>query len=135
MLFLSLGSNIGNRERALERATQLINMLIGTVVRRSSFYYTAPWGFFSKNEFVNACVGVETSLTPHRVLDAIQLIEHIMGRTEKSVNRLYHDRVIDIDILLYDDLHVDEPDLKIPHPLMLERDFVMKPLREICNDF
>ncbi len=134
MLYLSLGSNLGDRERAIERATGLINSFVGTVVRRSSLYYTAPWGFSSDHEFVNAAVCVETSLSPRQVLEAVQLIERKMGRKEKSVNGQYHDREIDIDILLYDDLHVDEPDLKIPHPHMLERDFVMKPLREICND-
>ena len=81
--------------------------------------------------FLNACVRVSTTLTPRQLLAATQQIERALGRTAKSAGGVYHDRVIDIDILLYDDLRVDEPDLKIPHPLMTERDFVMIPLREI----
>lgn len=81
--------------------------------------------------FVNAAVCVSTQLTPRALLEATQAIERDMGRTAKSVNGQYHDRTIDIDILLYDNIKVDEPDLKIPHPLMNERDFVMKPLKEI----
>lgn len=133
MLYLSLGSNLGNRELTIERAIQLINTSIGRVVRRSSLYYTVPWGFSSEHEFVNAAIAVETSLSPHEVLNTIQTIERELGRTEKSVNGQYHDREIDIDILLYDNLQINDPDLKIPHPLMFSRDFVMKPLREICE--
>ncbi|MBR2882885.1 MAG: 2-amino-4-hydroxy-6-hydroxymethyldihydropteridine diphosphokinase, partial [Prevotella sp.] len=72
-------------------------------------------------------------LTPHQVLEHTQSIERQLGRTSKTVNGEYHDRMIDIDILLYDDYVVDEPDLKIPHPLMEEREFVMKPLKEIMD--
>ena len=74
-----------------------------------------------------------TPLAPRQLLEATQKVEQEMGRTLKSVNGEYHDRIIDIDILLYDDLHIDQPDLKIPHPLMEERDFVMIPLREIMS--
>ena len=72
-----------------------------------------------------------TTLQPREVLEVTRRIEQELGRTRKSVDGIYHDRVIDIDLLLYDDWHVDEPDLKIPHPLMHQRDFVMRPLREI----
>ena len=100
-------------------------------MRQSSLISTEPWGFESDHRFVNACVLCETTLTPRQVLRATQKIERELGRTHKSVNGHYADRLIDIDILLYDDLRVDEPDLQIPHPLMLERDFVMIPLGEI----
>lgn len=104
---------------------------IGVVERQSALYETKPWGFVSPNDFINACVRVSTSLSPRKLLEEIQCIERALGRTLKSKNGEYHDRIIDIDILLYDDLHVDEPDLKIPHPLMKEREFVMVPLKEI----
>ena len=104
---------------------------MGTVTRVSSLIETEPWGFTSDNMFVNAAVRVDTMLSPRQVLEATQTIEREMGRTAKSTDGQYHDRVIDIDILMYDDIHVDEPDLKIPHPLMSERDFVMRPLSEI----
>ena len=87
----------------------------------------------SDNSFVNAVVTCRTHLTPRRLLAATQDIERAMGRTRKSHDGTYHDRVIDIDILLYDDIHIDYPDLKIPHPLMQQRDFVMIPLAEVME--
>ena len=130
-VYLGLGSNLGNKEQHIREAVRKIQALVGAVVRQSTLYVTEPWGFQSENLFVNAVVCCETSHTPREVLQLTQQIEREMGRRRKSVNRQYHDRVIDIDILLYDDLTVDEPDLKIPHPLMHEREFVMKPLQEI----
>lgn len=130
-VYLGLGSNLGDRCGNINRAVALIGRRVGTVTRVSSLIETEPWGFSSDNTFVNAAVCVETLLTPRQVLEATQTIEREMGRTAKSTNGQYHDRVIDIDILMYDDIHVDEPDLKIPHPLMNERDFVMRPLSEI----
>jgi 2-amino-4-hydroxy-6-hydroxymethyldihydropteridine diphosphokinase len=130
-VYLGLGSNLGNKEQHIREAVRKIQALVGAVVRQSTLYVTEPWGFQSENLFVNAVVCCETEHTPREVLQLTQQIERAMGRRRKSVNRQYHDRVIDIDILLYDDLIVDEPDLKIPHPLMHEREFVMKPLEEI----
>ena len=116
-------------------AIRLIGERVGPVLRQSSFLETEPWGFESEHRFLNAVILCETSKTPREVLRLTQQIERDMGRKKnvnrKSVNRKYKDRPIDIDILLYDDLTVNEPDLKIPHPLMHERDFVMKPLQEI----
>ena len=130
-VYLSLGSNLGDRKDNLAQAIRLIGERVGEVLRKSSFLESKPWGFESDNLFVNACVLCETTLTPRQVLRATQKIERELGRTHKSVNGHYADRLIDIDILLYDDLRVDEPDLQIPHPLMFERDFVMIPLGEI----
>ena len=132
-VYLALGSNLGDKEAHLTEAIENIGRRIGDVVRQSAFYYSAPWGFESENDFVNAVVECHTSLSPRRLLRATQAIERRMGRVEKSSGGVYHDRIIDIDILLYDDLHIDYPDLKIPHPLMHERDFVMVPLREILD--
>ena len=149
-MYLGLGSNLGDKEENIRKAINLINEQIGTVVRQSALFYSEPWGFESENQFVNAAICVSTTLTPHEVLKANQRIEHLLGKTEahaterpsnlhqqtSTINHqtsdiTYHDRPIDIDILLYDDLHIDEPELKIPHPLMQMRDFVMIPLREI----
>lgn len=130
-LYLSLGTNLGNRKGNICEAIQKIEEQVGAVVRQSALYETKPWGFSSPNDFINACVKVSTSLSPRQVLEATQRIERELGRTLKSVNGEYHDRIIDIDILLYDDLHINEPDLHIPHPLMEEREFVMVPLKEI----
>lgn len=130
-VYLGLGSNLGDCRKNLERAIRLIDDRVGHVVRQSSFIETEPWGFESLNRFVNAVVRCETTKTPREVLVLTQQIERDLGRKKKSVKGQYADRTIDIDILLYDDLTVNEPDLTIPHPLMHERDFVMIPLREI----
>lgn len=130
-LYLGLGSNLGDKEENIHKAIKLIGERVGLVVRQSSLITTEPWGFESENSFVNAVILCETELTPREVLHVTQKIEREMGRKKKSNNGGYADRCIDIDILLYDDLRVDEPDLQIPHPLMLKRDFVMIPLREI----
>ena len=131
-VYLGLGTNLGNKEQNLLKAIELIGEKVGTVVRQSSFIETEPWGFESDNKFLNAVILCETTKTPREVLRITQQIERDMGRTQKSKPKaVYKDRPIDIDILLYDDLKVDEPHLKIPHPLMYERDFVMIPLREI----
>ena len=133
-VYLGLGSNLGDREEYLREAIDRIGKLIGTVVRQSAFYVSEPWGFESDHLFVNAVVACETQLSPLRLLRATQAIERAMGRTAKSANGVYHDRIIDIDILLYDDLRIDYPHLKIPHPLMHQRDFVMIPLKEVLAE-
>ena len=130
-VFLGLGSNLGDRKEKIACAIRLIGEKVGKVLRVSSFIETQPWGFESDNAFVNAVILCETELKPRQVLQTTQKIEREMGRKKKSTDGGYADRCIDIDILLYDDLRVDEPDLQIPHPLMLKRDFVMIPLREI----
>ena len=130
-VYLGLGSNLGDKVWNLSEAIRLIAERVGQVVRQSSFIETEPWGFRSDNTFLNAVILCETDKTPREVLLLTQQIERDMGRRQKSVSVGYIDRTIDIDILLYDDLTVDEPDLKIPHPLMQQRDFVMRPLKEI----
>ena len=130
-VYLGLGSNLGDKAWNLSEAIRLIAERVGQVVRQSSFIETEPWGFRSDNTFLNAVILCETDKTPREVLLLTQQIERDMGRRQKSVSVGYIDRTIDIDILLYDDLAVDEPDLKIPHPLMHQRDFVMRPLEEI----
>ena len=152
-VYLGLGTNLGDREANIRKAVLLIGERVGTVLRQSSLIETEPWGFESDNKFLNAVVLCETTKIPREVLRITQQIERDMGRTQKSLavsdkpsavgsklkansqkpKAVYKDRPIDIDILLYDDLTVDEPDLKIPHPLMYERDFVMIPLREISD--
>ena len=139
-VYLGLGSNMGDKRANIERAIEKIGELVGEVVRQSAFYETEPWGFQSENLFVNAAVRVMTKLTPMELLRTTQQIERDLGRKKKTQapdqnhpSPVYHDRTIDIDILLYDDLVLDRPELKIPHPLMWTRDFVMVPLREIID--
>ncbi len=157
-VYLGLGSNLGDRDEYIRKAISLIDERVGKVLRQSSLIETEPWGFESSNRFLNGVILCETTLSPREVLKATQKIERELGRKKKSKvegqrskvegqrskaegqkptangqqpRANYKDRPIDIDILLYDDWKVDEPDLKIPHPLMQERDFVMTPLKEI----
>jgi len=131
-VYFSLGSNLGDKEQNLRLAVQNIEKRIGRIISLSAFYTTEPWGFSSKNTFLNAALCVETSLPPQEVLQITQEIEQEMGRTHKSTRGVYADRVVDIDLLLYGDLILETPTLKLPHPLMQERRFVMEPLAEIA---
>ena len=132
-LYLGLGSNLGDKQQNIAMAVEKIEELIGHVECQSALHITEPWGFQSDNMFVNAAVKCVTILSPHKVLEKTKDIERQMGRTTKSVDGTYKDRIIDIDILLYDDMEINDPDLVIPHPLMHQRDFVMKPLNEIID--
>ena len=138
--YLSLGANLGEREQTLRKAIRMIEQQVGSVRRCSSFFYSAPWGFSSENDFCNLCCAVETNKSPLDVLSLTQTIERALGRKKKSVieNRksiIYSDRSIDIDIIrLFDgekELFVDLPELHIPHPLWTQREFVKVPLAEI----
>ena len=139
---LSLGSNLGQRHENLRQAIFSLQERVGSVVACSAFITTQPWGFESEHEFLNAVVRVNTGLTPRQLLLETQKIERDMGRLLKSRDGVYHDRVIDIDILTYDDMVMDEHfvsedrelTLQLPHPHMRERDFVMIPLRQIEFD-
>jgi len=137
--YLSLGSNLGNREQTLQEAVRRIGQQIGTVTRCSSFFYSEPWGFNSPNPFCNLGCIVETPMQPMEVLSVTQKIERELGRTHKSVNGQYADRVIDIDIIrAFDDAHKEIVSssslLTIPHPLYQQREFVVIPLREIGGE-
>lgn len=141
-VYLGLGSNLGDREGNIRKAIALLHERVGEVVRQSSLIETVPWGFESEHRFLNGVILCETTLTPRQVLKVTKKIERELGKTKAHATKrqlsmlnsqfpTFKDRPIDIDILLYDDWKVDEPDLKIPHPLMRERDFVMIPLKEI----
>lgn len=123
---------MGDKEQQLLTALRLIEEQIGKVVSLSAFYVTEPWGFASEHPFLNAAAAVDTTLEPQEVLDRTQAIERQMGRTAKSVDGHYADRPIDIDLLLCDDRVIDTPRLRLPHPLMHRRAFVMQPLAEIA---
>ena len=134
--YLSLGSNLGDREQNIRSALHLLEQRAGKVTRCSSFFYSEPWGFQSENAFCNLCCCVESELEPLTFLLCSEEVEQTLGRSCKSVNGIYHDRTIDIDIIRAFDfedkeiIHKDER-LTIPHPLYQQRDFVTVPLREI----
>ena len=130
--FLGLGSNIGDRKANLARAVAMLAAHPQIeVVDVSSIHETEPVGYTKQPDFLNAVARVETTLRPRELLDVILAIEAEMGR-ERTIR--WGPRVIDIDILLFDGEQVDEPGLEIPHPRMMERQFVLDPLAEIAPD-
>ena len=131
MVYLGLGTNLGDKQKNLNDAIRMLENQVGEVEKVSSVIETEPDGFRSDNMFLNAVVKVRTALSPFEILDITQDVEKSLGRKEKSSNGIYHDRVIDIDILLYDDINISTPRLVIPHPRMAQREFVMTPLTEI----
>ena len=132
--YLGLGSNLGDRNANLRAAIALLSDLKAlTVVATSSIYETAPWGYTDQPDFLNCAVEIETQLAPTELLRRIERVEREVGRTPTW---RYGPRLIDVDILLYDDLclQLSEPDLTIPHPRMDQRAFVLIPLAEIAGD-
>lgn len=130
--YLGLGSNIGDRKANIDRAIELLKAQRDVeIIKASSIHETAPVGYRDQPDFFNAVVMIETRLKPRELLNAVLSIESLMGR-KRTIR--WGPRVIDIDILLYDNERLDEDDLHIPHPRMLEREFVMKPLAEIAPD-
>lgn len=134
-VFLGLGSNLGDRGENLDHAISNIEKQIGEVIATSAFYLTDPVGFQSDNQFLNAVCEVRTKLTPLEVLRRTKDIEIEMGRDSKSKNQIYHDRIIDIDLLLFDNDILDTEGLTLPHPYLHKRDFVLTPLAEIAGEY
>lgn len=130
-VFLAFGSNLGDKRKNIEHAYNEIKKRIGNIVSQSAFYETKPIDFKSVNLFINSVCEVTTSLSVADVLKETQSIEKKIGRSEKSVNGEYADRVIDIDILMFDNLVIEETDLIVPHPRFHLRDFVLTPFSEI----
>jgi 2-amino-4-hydroxy-6-hydroxymethyldihydropteridine diphosphokinase len=129
---LSLGSNIGDRRHSISIASGNINDAIGKIISSSSFYETEPWGFNDENFFLNQCIMIETTLTPENILKKLLSIEEKMGRAREGKG--YTSRIIDLDILFYDDMILETPQLIIPHPLLHKRCFVLMPLAEIAPE-
>ena len=131
--YIGLGSNLGDRKGNLIKATAYLAERAGTILALSSLYETEPWGFESANKFLNAVVMLQTTLSPMELLDTTRLIELEMGRITKR-DGCYHDRPIDIDLLLIDQLVMHNERLTLPHPLMHQRRFVMEPLVEVAPE-
>lgn len=134
-VYLGLGTNLGNKKENIELALDKIEKQIGNLVSLSAFYVSKPDGFESENLFLNCAVHIISSLTPHELILTTQAIEKEMGRTIKTNTQGYSDRIIDIDILLYNSIVINNPPtLIVPHPRMHKREFVLKPLMEIAPD-
>jgi 2-amino-4-hydroxy-6-hydroxymethyldihydropteridine diphosphokinase len=130
--FLHLGSNIGNRQHYLELAINHIAISIGVVVKKSAIYETEAWGNIDQNDFLNQAIAVNTNLSPEELLDEIHSIEYKLGR-QKEIK--WGPRIIDIDIIFYNDHIINHEKLIIPHPFMADRNFVLEPLKDITGDF
>jgi 2-amino-4-hydroxy-6-hydroxymethyldihydropteridine diphosphokinase len=127
--YLLLGSNLGDRELFIKKAELFINREIGKIVSTSSIYETEPWGISSEPYFLNKLVITETNLNPFEIIEKAKFIEISLGRKPDSPR--FSSRVIDIDILFIDNLVIESETLKIPHPEILNRRFVLEPLAEI----
>ena len=140
IVFLSLGSNLGDRVGYLQQATSLLSAIPDVkIVATSSFYESEPWQMDSENWFVNAVVQISTTLEPEKLLKECQRIESQLQLGRNSIHRTsngnYTDRTIDIDILFYDNKIINTPDLVIPHKFFHKRAFLMVPMLEIAQDF
>jgi len=133
-VYLALGSNLGDKKLNIHLAIKKIEENIGHVVSVSSMHETSPVGFSSKNLFVNAACMVLSELSPEDILLQTQKIEQEMGRKNKSSNKIYSDRIIDIDMLMYNNSIIKSPSLVLPHPHLHERAFVLDPLAEIAEN-
>lgn len=134
-VFLSLGSNIGDRLSNIQQAVSALSMNKSiTIVKTSSFYETEPWGYKNQNWFINAAAAIDTKLSPIELLNTINLIENQLGRNRENETR-WGERTIDIDILMYENEVINiENKLIIPHPRMHERAFVLVPMLEVKSD-
>lgn len=134
-VLIALGGNVGDVRATIDRA---VAMLTGTgdirLITRSADYRTPPWGKTDQPEFVNMCMVAQTLLSPHGLLERAQTVERALGRN-RSKDERWGPRTIDIDLLAYDQITINEPNLELPHPRMLERGFVLVPLAEIAPDW
>lgn len=131
-LILHTGSNLGNRQANLSKANFLIDMHIGEITKSSAVYVTEPWGVKDQNDFLNQALKVQTELSPKQTLENIHKIEKVLGRI-RGIK--WQSRLIDIDLIFFGDQIIDEENLKVPHPHLHKRNFVMTPLNEIIPDF
>lgn len=130
--YVALGTNLGDREQNIKSAIDALGLLPGTSVSaRSAVYETAPWGFAPQGNFLNAVVRVETSLSPAALLGACLGIEAGFGRVRSVKNG---PRILDLDLLLYEDVSCNTPELCLPHPRMMERAFVLRPLIDLLPE-
>lgn len=134
-IVLGFGSNLGDREELILSAYGLLEEDLGELINKSSFIETPAWGFESDNSFINSVAVFETLKSPFEALEICNKIEKELGRKRNPEHKGYQNRTIDIDILFYEDIILDTPTLKIPHPLIAEREFVLKPLKEILPNF
>ena len=133
-VLIALGGNVGDVRATFQKAiANICGMAQAAVIARSSDYATPPWGDEDQDPFINACVEIETSLDPHALLFVMQKVEQKFGRA-RIKERQWGPRTLDLDMIAYDDISLQRPDLILPHPRLFERAFVLVPLAEIAPD-
>jgi len=130
-VFLGIGTNLGDRERNLQEARQVLSQRL-EILKESSVYQTAPWGYLDQPAFLNQVIEAQTALSSLNLLDVLKQTENELGRQE---NFRYGPRLIDLDILFYGNRIIQTPRLQVPHPRLVERAFVLIPMAEIAPDF
>jgi 2-amino-4-hydroxy-6-hydroxymethyldihydropteridine diphosphokinase len=133
-VFISLGSNKGDRIKALSAAVQAIGSF-AEITARSPVYETPPWGFDSDQPFLNAVIGIFTELSPQELLESLLQIEKDSGRYRSKESQGYQDRSLDLDILFYGNRIINQDSLQVPHPRMERRKFILVPLNDIAGEF
>lgn len=133
-VLIALGGNVGDvRSTFVKAVSNICGMAQAALIARSSDYVTPPWGDAQQEPFINACIEIETSLDPHALLFTLHKIERKFGR-DRAVERRWGPRTLDLDMIAYDDIRLDKPELTLPHPRLFERAFVLVPLAEIAPD-
>ena len=133
-VLIALGGNVGDVRATFQKAiANICGMTQAALLARSSDYATPPWGDQQQPRFINACIEIETSLDPHALLFCLQKVETRFGR-DRSPERRFGPRTLDLDLIAYDDVRLDKPELTLPHPRLFERAFVLVPLCEIAPD-
>ena len=133
-VLIALGGNVGDVRTTFQKAISTIcGMTQAALLARSSDYTTPPWGDEAQDPFVNACIQIDTSLDPHALLFTLHKIEKKFGR-DRATERHWGPRTLDLDLIAYDEVTIDKPELTLPHPRLFERAFVLVPLAEIVPD-
>ncbi|MET3154613.1 2-amino-4-hydroxy-6-hydroxymethyldihydropteridine diphosphokinase [Bradyrhizobium diazoefficiens] len=133
-VLIALGGNVGDVRATFGKAiAHICGMAQAALTARSSDYATPPWGDEEQDPFINACIEIETGLDPHALLFVLQKVEQKFGRT-RTKERPWGPRTLDLDMIAYDDVRLQKPDLTLPHPRLFERAFVLVPLAEIAPD-
>src|ERR1700754_4660750 len=133
-VLIALGGNVGDVRATFHQAiSNICGMTQGALLARSADYATPPWGELDQARFINACIEIDTALDPHALLFTLHKIEKKFGR-DRASERRWGPRTLDLDIIAYDDVHLDKPELTLPHPRLFERAFVLVPLAEIAPE-
>src|SRR6202045_4749643 len=133
-VLISLGGNVGDVRATFQKAIpNICGMMQAALLARSSDYATPPWGEEQQARFINACIEIETSLDPHALLFVLHKVERKFGR-DRAKEQRWGPRTLDLDLIAYDDVSIDKPELTLPHPRLFERAFVLVPLAEIAPD-